>query len=127
MNRRRLWLTVVGVIAVLLGALMLSGCGSGGGETGGEVTGRIVDVTSGLGIGNVVVTVAGQSGTSTTPDGRFRITKIRPAGNYALQVQPGVVFVAVPGPQVRVNVPASGAVEVGTVVVIDRALLPPAP
>ena len=126
MNWRRVWLTVVGLITISLLGMMLGGCGGGGGGVGTGVTGFIVDVTSGLGIGNVVVTLGGKSGTSTTPAGRFVISGVAP-GEYGLVVHPGVMFVAVPGPAPRVTVPYNGQTEVGTVLVIDPALLPPAP
>jgi hypothetical protein len=128
MNRRRAWITVVSLTPVLAG-MLLAGCGGGGGggpavQTG--ITGLIVDVTSGLGIGGVVVTAGTQSATSATPDGRFTIAGLN-AGTYSLIVQPGLRFVAVPGPAPSVAVTKNKLTNVGNVLVIDRANLPPQP
>ncbi len=126
MNRRRVWLTVIGLITAALLGILVSGCGGGGAGVQTSVAGYIVDVTTGLGIGNVVVMAGGQSGTSKTPEGRFEIGGLDP-GTYALTVQPGGTFVAVPGPAPQVTVGAGQVTEVGTVLVIDYRNLPPAP
>ena len=124
MNWRRVWLTVVGLTVTALLVALASGCGGGDNAAPVSIGGFIVDVTTGLPIGNVVVTAGGQSGTSRSSDGRFTISGLAP-GNYALVVQPGALFVAVPGPPPRVTVGAGAPTEVGNVLIIDRALLPP--
>ncbi len=127
MNRPRTLITVVTLI-VLVAVVLGAGCGGGGGapaiRTG--ITGVIVDVTSGLGIGGVVVTAGGLTATSADRDGRFTLGNLAP-GNYSLVVQPGPRFVPVPGPIPRVAVVQNQLTNVGNVLVIDRANLPPQP
>jgi hypothetical protein len=84
----------------------------------------IVDVTSNLGIGGMVVSAGGQSGTSTTPNGTFTINGLTP-GTYPLVVKATALFQAVPGPVPQVKVVKGQITNVGTVLVIDPAYLPP--
>ena len=125
MNRRRVMLTVVSLAVVALLAGLAGGCGGGNTVSQTGITGFIVDVTSGLGIGNVEVTARGQTGTSQTPDGRFKVTGVAPGNGIVVQVEPGPIFVPVPGPELRVNVVGKELTDIGRVLVIDRNNLPP--
>ena len=125
MNRRRVMLTVVSLAVVALLAGLAGGCGGGNSVAETGITGFIVDVGSGLGIGNVEVRARGQSGTSRTADGLFKVTGVAPGNGIALEVQPGPIFVPVPGPAPSVNVVARQLTDIGTVLVIDRNNLPP--
>ena len=125
MNRRRLWL-IGGLLAALVVAVALSGCGGSDDNTGGGtgISGRVVDVTSNLGIGNVVVTAGGKSATSSSTDGSFLIRGLT-AGTYALTVTPSAIFVPVPGPVPHVTVVKDAVTNVGEVLIIDPSLVPP--
>jgi hypothetical protein len=126
MNLRRPWIAAAVVLAAILAGMLLAGCGGGGEGITTGVTGIIRDVTSGLVIGNVVVTVGAQTGTSRASDGRFTVGPLAP-GRYAVVIQPGRIFQGVPGPTVFADVTANRITDVGTLFVIDRNLLPPAP
>jgi hypothetical protein len=129
MNRRTAWVTV-GLIAAVAGLGLLAGCGGGGNSGPGVqtgITGTVMDVTSQLGIGNVVLTAGGQSATSsssTATEGSFTLNGMS-AGTFDLVVRPGAIFVPVPGPAPHVTVVKGKLTHVGTVWVIDRADLPP--
>lgn len=81
---------VAAVAMAIVGAWALSGCGGGGGGpavTGGFIVGTAIDAATGLGLGNVQVSVVTTSGVrsalSTTPNGQFTIKSV-PAGRYTL-------------------------------------------
>jgi len=112
----------------VLFALVLTGCGGGdGAATTGTVTGWVVDVDSGLGIGGLTVLIGGQSGESTVPDGDFTVRRI-PPGTHVVTVVPTAAFEMVPGPPVTVPVVAGATTALpAPVLVIDPASLPPEP
>jgi hypothetical protein len=81
---------VAAVAMAIVGAWALSGCGGGGGGavvTGGSIVGTTIDAATGLGLGNVQISVVTTSGVrsalSTTPLGQFTIKGV-PAGRYTL-------------------------------------------
>lgn len=81
---------VAAVAMAIVGAWALSGCGGGGGGavvTGGSIVGTTIDAATGLGLGNVQISVVTTSGVrsalSTTPAGQFTIKGV-PAGRYTL-------------------------------------------
>jgi hypothetical protein len=128
MNRRTVWVTV-GLIAAVAGLALLAGCGGGNSGPGVQtgITGTVMDVTSQLGIGNVVLTAGGQSATSsssTATEGSFTLSGMS-AGTFDVIVHSGAIFVPVPGPAPHVTVVKGKLTDVGTVWVIDRANLPP--
>ena len=121
------------IIAILTAATVLvwivAGCGGGAGgglqPNRGGVTGRIVDVVSLQGIGNMTVTIGGQPGVSQTPDGSFIVSNIIP-GNHQIVVTPTALFVPVPGPPMYVSVQADTYTNLpGPIYVIDPNYLPP--
>ncbi len=122
------------VLAVLLstaiGVVWVVG-GCGGGSTGGglqagkgAVSGRIVDINSGQGIGGMSVTIGGQTDVSQTPDGSFIVRNIVP-GTHDIVVTETQLFVLV-GPIPPVVVPADATVNLSDpICVIDPNYLPP--
>ncbi len=71
----------------------------------GGVTGRIVDVVSLQGIGNMTITIGGQQGVSQAPDGSFIISNII-IGNHQVVVTPTAQFVPVSAAPIYVSVQA---------------------
>ena len=117
----------VGLLALLLAAGL--GCGSSSNNGGNTITtgvsGQVVDVDSQLGIGNMVVTVGGIAGVSTTPNGVFTVAASAGA-HQLLTVQPSALFVQVPGPAIYVDVVAGQVTALsGPLLVADRNSLPP--
>ncbi len=124
------------VIVMLVLAWIAQGCGGGAGgvrpETGkGAVTGRIVDITSGQGIGNMQITIGGRTAISdadpnnSVADGTFTVMNITP-GTYPIQVTETELFVLLPGPPMYVTVQADTTHTLaGPIYIIDPNYLPP--
>jgi len=124
--RGREWVAVGLGLIILLVAMCASGCGGGEGVaplvTG--VSGVVVDADTLQGIGNIVVTVGGQSDSSETPEGSFTVTGVA-SGRRQVLVQESAIFVPVPGPDVFVDVEAGQIKPLpGPLYVIDRNNLP---
>ena len=129
MNLRKTFMTAAGIgVLAGLAALLLGGCSSGGSSpaitTG--VTGFVVDAAlPNPGIGNMVITVGGVNGVSTTPQGAFTVAA--PAGlHQLLTVQESTLFVPVSDAPVYVDVVAGQVTALpGPFFVVDRNSLPP--
>lgn len=125
-----------GLLLMVVGALIvttvLTGCGGGGGAGGGAtVSGRVVDINSGLGIGGLTVTINAKTAISTTPNGAFTVQGIPVAVSpwtFAVTVTPTELFVQVPSAPVLVTVSAGQTVTLAyPVLVSDPSSLPPHP
>ncbi len=130
-------LCIICVMVMLVLAWIAQGCGGGGAggvrpEAGkGAVTGRMVDITSGHGIGNMQVTIGGRTATSdadpnnSVADGTFTVMNITP-GTYPIQVAETALFVLPPGPPMYVTVQADTTYTLaGPIYIIDPNYLPP--
>ena len=128
------------VSAGLLALVLALGLGCGGGGNGGGqvvttgISGRVVDATSQLGIGNMRVTVGGTnvggvivggvSALSTTPNGVFVIGAA--VGNHQLlSVQNTTLFVPVSDVPMYVDVAAGQVTAIEPLMVIAPELKPP--
>lgn len=117
------------IVTVVVIALVMAGCGGGEGAPAnvGSVTGYIVDLPSGLGISEMLVTVDGQyQATSTQPNGKFTVTGVAPGVSYDVTVTPTPQFTPIGDPpQATATVIAGQTYAVGTILVIDPAYEPP--
>ena len=84
------WTVVVGV---MIGALVVAGCGGGGGGGGeepaaetGSISGTVVHAGTGLPLGGIEVAAGGVT-TTTANDGSFTLTGV-PVGTQTLTVTP---------------------------------------
>ena len=85
------------IAAGALSVLLIAGWGGGGEVTPanvGNVTGYVVAVVSGEGIGNMMITIGGKQGVSAVPRGDFAVKNI-PTGTHNIIVTPSGLFAVV--------------------------------
>ncbi len=115
-------IVVAAIAAVAITVVVIAGCGGGaaGPTNVGSVTGYILDVVSDDGIGNMVVTIGGQQGTSDAGlSGFFTVSSI-PPGDHDVFVTPTPLFTPIGGsPVAEVPVTANATYYMGTILVID--------
>ena len=125
---------IAAVVTAIVGAWVLSGCGGGDGgpvSTGGSIVGRTIDAATGLGLGNVQVSVVTSSGVrvgiSTTPDGAFTIKNVPPGHYTVLTVTPDPTLYGSPRTIAVDIIVTEGATTSlpGPILILDE--LPPAP
>jgi len=120
---------IVAVIAAIATAtLLVAGCGGGGGAAPanvGSVTGRIVELVSGVGVEGMTVTIGGQEDDSGA-DGYFTVTGVTP-GTWQINVTPTAFYVPV-GELPTVAVSAGVTTPLGDdILVTNPGNVPPPP
>ena len=116
----------VATMAVAVAALVMGGCGGGGGGTPanlGNVTGHIVELVSGAGIG-MQVTIGGRRGTSDERNGGAFTVRNIPPGSHQVYVTPTEFFAPV-GDIPAVPVTAGQTYPMGTILVVDPSYQDP--
>ena len=131
MGKGRKWTLSAAVIAGMVTAVVLAGCGGGagvgpGGNTG-AVAGEVRDLTTNVGIGQVDVVVAGHTGVSDV-NGHFEVTGVPPGSGLAVGVTPLPQMALPPGAVVGpVDVIAGQTTVIPVpIYLIDVVDLPPA-
>ena len=129
MNRSKTIAAVLLTVAIAL-IWVIGGCSGGGTGTGlqpgrGAVSGRIVDINSRQGIGEMTVAIGGQQAVSQTPGGSFTVMNISP-GQHEIIVTETTLFVLPPGPPMYVTVQAGTFTNLAApIYVIDPNYVPP--